>query len=311
MEYQFQNTTKNIDALKLSKDRWLRIEESPDYAKEVLINGCKYADVIRNIKKDSYCVVRNLLEVNQINHIKNKVLSNIKNNLSGMKVRDHTKETHSKKMEIFHRTLDKNDTLETAKKITNGISVKDPLIAIPSIIDVIQNSFIQGVVTGYYESIPQLTFTKARISFCDSIGPRDTQFWHCDPGSYRVLKVLIYLNDVDLNGGPFEIISGTHFNKFEGWDSITRHDDQELKEIYDKNLFKKITAKVGDIIFADATAFHRGNVPITKDRLILILNFCVHDEYGLPYQKVKIKKDIFNEVKGISSSILKNLEIVD
>ena len=31
-------------------------------------------------------------------------------------------------MEIFHRTLDKNDTLETAKKITNGISVKENLV---------------------------------------------------------------------------------------------------------------------------------------------------------------------------------------
>ena len=169
-----------------------------------------------------------------------------------MKVRDHTKETHSEKMEILHRTLGENDTLETAKKITNGISVKDPLIAIPSIIDIIDNHLIQGVVTGYYESIPQLTFAKARISFFDSIGPRDTQFWHCDPGSFRVLKVLIYLNDVDKDGGPFEIISGSHFNKFEGWDNITRHKDKALKNIYDNILFK-ITASAGDVIFADAT----------------------------------------------------------
>ena len=33
------------------------------------------------------------------------------------KVRDHTKETHSEKMEILHRTLGENDTLETAKKL--------------------------------------------------------------------------------------------------------------------------------------------------------------------------------------------------
>ena len=310
MEYQFQNTTQNIDALKLAKDRWLRIKETPSFAKQVLINSCKYADIIRDIKKDSYSVVRNLLEVNQIKHLNQEVLSNIKANLSGMKVRDHTKENHSKKMEIFHRTLDDNVTLETAKKITNGISVKDPLISIPSIIDIIKNKLIQGVVTGYYESIPQLTFAKARISFFDSIGPRDTQFWHCDPGSYRVLKVLIYLNNVDEEGGPFEMISGTHINKFEGWDSITRHKDLELKKIYDNNLFRKITANVGDVIFADATAFHRGNVPIKRNRLILILNFCVHDEYGLPYEKVKIKKGCYEQLNGLTRSMLKNLNIV-
>ena len=81
--------------------------------------------------------------------------------------------------------------------------------------EIIKNKTLEGVVTGYYESIPTLTFAKARISFFDSVGPRDTQFWHSDPGSYRVLKALIYLNDVDENGGPFEIISGSHFKKFQ------------------------------------------------------------------------------------------------
>ena len=50
MDYQFQNTTKNIDALKLSKDKWLRLENNPDFAKEVHENACKYSDVICNIK---------------------------------------------------------------------------------------------------------------------------------------------------------------------------------------------------------------------------------------------------------------------
>ena len=48
-----------------------------------------------------------------------------------MKIRDHSKETHSKSMKLFHKILDEKDTLETAKKITNGISIQDPLIALP------------------------------------------------------------------------------------------------------------------------------------------------------------------------------------
>ena len=38
---------KKIDALKLAKDRWYRIQEHPNFAKEVFDNACKYADIIR------------------------------------------------------------------------------------------------------------------------------------------------------------------------------------------------------------------------------------------------------------------------
>ena len=289
MEY-WSNTTKNIDAIKLSEERWNRIKENPDYAKEVILNSGKYSHIISDIKKNSCSIVKNLIDKNLINNIRNDALKNIKSNLPGMKVRDHRKEIHSKKMELFHKTLNKNDTLDTAKKITNGISVKNPLITLPSIIEIFNNKTLQGIVTGFYESIPQLTFVKTRISFFDSIGPRDTQFWHCDPGSFSVLKALIYLNDVDEETGPFEIIKGSHINKFKGWDNSTRHEDEDLHRIYEKDLFKKCTASIGDVIFADATAFHRGNVPIKRDRLILILNFCLHDEYGLPFERVKIKR---------------------
>lgn len=309
MEY-WSNTTNNIDALKLAEDRWQRIKERPNFAKEVLINSCKYAHIISDIKQNSCSIVKNIIDKNLINNLRHDALENIKSNLPGMKIRDHRKENHSKSMELFHKILDEKDTLETAKKITNGISIKDPLIALPSILKIIENKLIQGVVTGYYESIPQLTFVKSRIAFYDSIGPRDTQFWHCDPGSYRVLKALIYLNEVDEDGGPFEIIKGSHINKFDNWDIETRHDHEKLQKIYDQNLFKKCLAKPGDVIFADATAFHRGNVPINKNRLILILNFCVHDEYGLPFQQPKIKKELFQKTDSLTKGILNKLEII-
>ena len=72
------------------------------------------------------------------------------------------------------------------------------------------------------------------------------------------------MNDIDKDGDPFEIISGSYFNKFEGWNNIA-HKDKALKNIYDNILFKKITAVPADVIFADATAFHRGNIPIKVD----------------------------------------------
>ena len=311
MAYQFQNTTTNEDAIKLVKDKWLRIKHNPQYAKEVLENSCKFSEIIYEIKRNSYSVVKSVFKKDFLIDLQETLENKLLESLPGMKVRAHTKENHSDSMEIFHEKLPKNADFEYAKKITAGISLKDPLIEMPSILEIIKNKTLEGVVTGYYESIPKLTFAKARISFFDSIGPRDTQLWHSDPGSYRVLKALIYLNDVDEKGGPFEIISGSHFKKFQNWDKITRHSDENLKEIYSTNKFKKITASLGDLIFADATAFHKGNVPIDRNRKIIILNFCVHDEYGLPYEKVKINKTDLMKSKDITKCMLQNLEIIE
>ena len=309
--YQFQNTTTNEDAIKLVKDKWLRIKCNPQYAKEALENSCKFSEIICEIKRNSYSVIKSVFEkdflINLGDILENKLLES----LPGMKVRAHTKENHSDSMEIFHEKLPNNADFEYAKKITAGLSIKDPLIEMPNILEIVKNKTLEGVVTGYYESIPKLTYAKARISFFDSVGPRDTQFWHSDPGSYRVLKALIYLNDVDENGGPFEIISGSHFKKFQDWDKITRHSQENLKKFYNTDKFIKITASVGDVIFADATAFHKGNVPIESNRRIIILNFCLHDEYGLPYEKVKINKSDLMKSKGITKCMLENLEIVE
>ena len=81
------------------------------------------------------------------------------------------------------------------------------------------------------------------------------------------------------------------------------------KKFYNSNKFTKITASLGDVIFADATAFHKGNVPIDRNRKIIILNFCLNDEYGLPYEKVKINKADLMKCKGITKCMLENLEI--
>ncbi len=311
MAYQFQNTTTNDDAIKLVKDKWLRIKDYPQYAKEALENSCKFSEIIYEIKRNSYSVARSVLEKDFLLNLGETLENKLLDSLPGMSVRAHTKENHSDAMEIFHEILPNNADFEYAKKITAGISLKDPLIEMPNILEIIKNKTLEGVVTGYYESIPKLTFAKARISFFDSIGPRDTQFWHSDPGSYRVLKALIYLNDVDEKGGPFEIISGSHFRKFQDWEKITRHNDEHLKKYYETNKFKKITASLGDVIFADATAFHKGNVPVDRNRKIIILNFCLHDEYGLPYEKVKINKTDLMRTENITKCMLENLEIIE
>ena len=71
-----------------------------------------------------------------------------------------------------------------------------------------------------------------------------------------------------------------------------------------------MTANAGDILFADVTAFHRGNVPVSRDRKIIIFNFNVHEEYGLPPVDVKIFKKDYDKASHMVRPLLDDLKIV-
>lgn len=54
--------------------------------------------------------------------------------------------------------------------------------------------------------------TKARYGVIDDAGlpPLKTDYWHIDSDIWPSLKVLIYLNDVDLDRGPMRYVVGSH-----------------------------------------------------------------------------------------------------
>ncbi|MEM9164629.1 MAG: hypothetical protein AAGC54_16380, partial [Cyanobacteria bacterium P01_F01_bin.4] len=96
------------------------------------------------------------------------------------------------------------------------------------------------------------------------------RFWHRDGEDYRVLKILIYLNDVDELGGPFEYIPrkvSPSYRSFRRQSSLIR--DQQMARVVDRDLWKKCTGPEGTILIADTVSiFHHATIP-QRDRLAL------------------------------------------
>ena len=312
MAYQFENTNTAKDAVFMCESALKRLRQYGDYADEIVNTSTHVADTVAAVKRDGLLHIPDFFECQQILAMGAELEQKIVSRLSGMKVRNHRAEQLSdmKTMDIHHVTLSESATLSEAKKYTTGISLPDPLINMPSIIDLLGYKRLLDIVIGYYESVPLLTFAKMRYAFVNSIGPADTQHWHADPGSFRVLKALIYLNDVDENGGPFEYILGSHKQKFPNWSQHTRHDEAELHKIYPAENFKVCTAKAGDILLAEVSGFHRGQPPIAADRRILILNFCVNREYGLPYESIKVRSADIKKTQGLHRAIFDDVRLV-
>jgi hypothetical protein len=93
------------------------------------------------------------------------------------------------------------------------------------------------------------------------------QGWHRD-GNFFQFKAIVYLCDVEIVNGPFQIINGSHKFRRVLRDTIvmgaeplnTRFSDDQVKRLIDKypDDYKVLTAKAGTLVFADVSSVHTG-----------------------------------------------------
>jgi hypothetical protein len=103
--------------------------------------------------------------------------------------------------------------------------------------------------------------------------------WHRDVEDRRMLKVTVYFNDVDADGGPLEILH----RSFPGSDSLSGSNYPVLTQ---EALEERLGAPVGEgdvttcvgpagtVIFSDlASYYHRGKPAVSRDRCAVFYNY--------------------------------------
>lgn len=109
-----------------------------------------------------------------------------------------------------------------------------------------------------------------------------TLLWHSDAEDRRIIKIFIYLNDVEQKTGPFEYIPRSLTSLF-SWNYFRLYyklwksaymgiDDEEVKPVIPKSAWKSCPGPAGTVIIVDTkNALHHGTVR-TEDRSALF--FC-------------------------------------
>jgi hypothetical protein len=107
------------------------------------------------------------------------------------------------------------------------------------------------------------------------VGPR---IWHRDKEDWRMVKVAVYLNDVDEFGGPYQCIKPNMNNwlietlpKYQG---LTHLDLQQLLPANSSDWLTSCVGKAGTVIFTDtARCYHRGKPPSQTDRSAIFFHY--------------------------------------
>ena len=271
-----KSITKGYENLfKYSEEYTKRKQQYPDYqsTKESL-------NIALEIEEKGYTKIENFFNTNQINLLNQKV-EEILNNA------DHP---------ANQSKIAQND----ARKTQLYTQIFQPFLNISEILPFVFNDFIVDIAGAYLNCMPSLSTCNLRKSFINNLPEGGTQIYHIDPNSPRFLKFFIYLNDVDLEGGPFCYVEGSHTKKFKingvNWNSQYSWNLDSINQIYGQDKVKYLTAKKGDLLVADTNGWHRGTKPINSERTMLTLDYACHPEFFDINQTFQMKKSDFDNL---------------
>lgn len=119
-----------------------------------------------------------------------------------------------------------------------------------------------------------------------------TRYWHTDGEDTCVVKIAVYLTDVEREHGPFECISKTQFNSTYRYFSPTylyhqrpKFRDENMAKIVSPEQWTSCIGQAGSVIMADTSqVLHHGAVP-RQERIALFFAYATHAPKNLDFCK--------------------------
>jgi hypothetical protein len=144
----------------------------------------------------------------------------------------------------------------------------------------LQETFLD-IAEEYFKMLVKLRYYNVWLTFATPGEPRESQLWHYDREDKYILKVFVYLNDVDAGAGPFTYAPQTHPKgvcknsepEYFMENGVRRTTDDQMAKIIAPDKWIAATGKKGTIVFADTRGFHKGGEARLSDRLMFTCMF--------------------------------------
>lgn len=165
------------------------------------------------------------------------------------------------------------------RQVTSSVSLRDPLVAVPGLLNLVLHPTVLGAVQSYLAGFPSLTYVKVVRTWANKLPDFDTQLWHVDFDSARMLKLFIFFHDINAEMGGTTFVEGSHL--FEGkieYDYRDRWSTAELERDFPSSRVRGFDGRFGDAFLLDTNMVHRGVRPILGDRTVVIANYMLHEE---------------------------------
>ena len=143
----------------------------------------------------------------------------------------------------------------------------------------LQPSILQ-IANAYFGMLTRMRYYNIWHNFASQTSPRESQLWHRDREDLYILKVFVYLSEVDAGAGPFTYAPGTHRKgrvrqepeySLEG--DIRRSNDAQMAAIVPPDHWVTCRGGSGTIVFADTRGYHKGGLARERERILYTCMF--------------------------------------
>jgi hypothetical protein len=153
-----------------------------------------------------------------------------------------------------------------------GIPADDPLLRLA-----VDRRLLE-IVSAYFGFWPHLHSIGAWLNYPTDAPPEQSQLFHRDAVDLQLVKVFIYLSDVDERSGPFTYIPGTQpfgakalaTQKLE---QKKRRSDDQMARVFPAESWRVCTGPPSTMILADTVGYHRGGKPVVGRRILITFTY--------------------------------------
>lgn len=146
---------------------------------------------------------------------------------------------------------------------------------------------------------------KRELTNGKSLGVRK---WHIDTEDYRMLKIIIYLNDVDEFGGPFQYLSKQDTEiakKSLGYKSGLIDDDVMSSHLDPEKWIACTGSEYTATLIDTANIFHRAKPPTHKERKSITFHYISQNPIHLRSKNLSISSKTENLCKNLTERQLR------
>ena len=136
------------------------------------------------------------------------------------------------------------------------------------------------IANAYFGMYTRLRYYNVWHTFATQGPARESQLWHRDREDHFILKVFVYLSEVDEGAGPFTYAAGSHpkgkLRREPAYvleEGVRRSEDRQMAEVVSPRQWVKGTGPKGTIIFADTRGYHKGGQARERDRIMYTCMF--------------------------------------
>lgn len=131
-----------------------------------------------------------------------------------------------------------------------------------------------------------------------------SRLWHIDSEDRKVLKIIVYLNDIGESQGPFQYIPQSltaqvaHSLKY----TYGYIQDRTMQKVISPTNYKSCIGNAGTVVFAaTGSIFHRGKPPETSDRYTIFFDYTSRRKQDLYYINFTLPdKDLISLSQNLS-----------